>query len=130
VPLRLEIGPRDMKEGKVVLVRRDNRQKTFVPRASMMPEVRRTLDLMALDLRARSASVLEKGIRDIATLDGEQAAGILRAGWCGQDACGHEMEDRLGVKVLGTLYEGQPYAGKCVVCGNDASLQAYLARTY
>jgi prolyl-tRNA synthetase len=130
VPLRLEIGPRDMKEGKVVLVRRDNRQKAFVPRVAMVPEVRRILDLMALDLRARSADILKKGIRDIGSLEEEAAGGILRAGWCGQDSCGHEMEDRLGVKVLGTLYEGPPYAGKCAVCGNDASLQAYLARTY
>jgi len=130
VPLRLEIGPRDMKEGKVVLVRRDNRQKAFVPRVGMMAEVRRTLDLVAMDLSGRSADILKKGIRDISTLDEEPASGVLRAGWCGEAACGHEMEDRLGVKVLGTLYERVPFSGKCIVCGKDAAEQAYLARTY
>jgi prolyl-tRNA synthetase len=130
VPLRLEIGPRDMKEGKVVLVRRDNRQKAFVPRIGMVPEVRRTLDMLAMDMGARSAEVLKKGIRDITTLDDEAATGILRAGWCGEASCGHEMEDRLGVKVLGTLYGKAPFAGKCVVCGKDAAEPAYLARTY
>jgi prolyl-tRNA synthetase len=119
-----------MKEGKVVLVRRDNRQKAFVPRASMMPEVRRILDLMAMELLARSAAILEKGIRDIATLDEEPATGVLRAGWCGEAACGHELEDRLGVKLLGTLYEKAPFHGKCVVCAKDTAEQAYLARTY
>ncbi len=130
VPLRLEIGPRDMKEGRVVLVRRDNRQKASVPRIGMVGEVRRTLDLIAMDMAARSAEVLEKGIRDISTLDEEPANGILRAGWCGEAACGHEMEDRLGVKMLGTLFENGTFHGKCVVCGKDASEQAHLARTY
>jgi prolyl-tRNA synthetase len=130
VPIRVEIGPRDMKEGKVVLVRRDNRQKSFVPRVAMAGEVRRTLDLIAMDMTARSEELLRKGIRDITSLDEEPATGVLRAGWCGQQSCGHEMEDRLGVKILGTPYEKQAPAGKCVVCGKDASEMAYLARTY
>jgi len=130
VPVRVEIGPRDMKEGKVVLVRRDNRQKSFVPRIAMAGEVRRTLDLIAMDMTARSTELLKKGIRDITTLDDEAATGILRAGWCGQQSCGHDMEDRLGVKVLGTPYEKQEFHGKCVVCGKDAAETAYLARTY
>jgi prolyl-tRNA synthetase len=130
IPLRLEIGPRDMKEGKVVLVRRDNRQKASVPRTGMVGEVRRTLDLIAMEMAARSAEILEKGIRDISTLDEEPATGVLRAGWCGEAACGHEMEDRLGVKILGTLYEKEAFRGKCVVCGRDASERAHLARTY
>jgi prolyl-tRNA synthetase len=130
VPLRLEIGPRDMKEGKVVLVRRDNRQKAFVPRAGMVGEVRRTLDLVAMDLLARSTQLLQKMMRDITSLDDEPATGILKAGWCGEAACGHEMEDRLGVKMLGTPHGSAPYSGKCVVCGKDAAQQAYLARTY
>jgi prolyl-tRNA synthetase len=130
VPIRVEIGPRDMKEGKVVLVRRDNRQKSFVPRVAMAGEVRRTLDLIAMDMTARSEELQRKGIRDITTLDEEPATGVLRAGWCGTETCGHEMEDRLGVKILGTPYEKQAPAGKCVVCGKDAAETAYLARTY
>lgn len=130
VPLRVEIGPRDMKEGKVVLVRRDDRQKSFVPRVAMAGEVRRTLDLIAMEMSARSAELLRKGMRDISSLEEEPATGILRAGWCGSESCGHEMEDRLGVKMLGTPYEKQALAGKCVVCGKDATETAYLARTY
>jgi len=130
VPLRIEIGPRDIKEGNVVLVRRDTRQKATVPRVGMMPEVRRMLDLMAMDMTARSVSMLKSGVRDIFSLDDEHADGILRAGWCGQDSCGHEMEDRLGAKLLGTLYEKAPYSGRCVVCEREASEQAHLARTY
>jgi prolyl-tRNA synthetase len=129
VPLRLELGPRDMKENKVVLIRRDNRQKAFVPRAGMVGEVRRTLDLMALEMAGRSA-LLRGGIRDITSLVEEAPTGILRAGWCGDTACGHEMEDRLGVKMLGTSYDKEEYSGKCVVCGKQAQEAAYLARTY
>jgi prolyl-tRNA synthetase len=130
VPLRVEIGPRDMKEGKVVLVRRDNRQKSSVPRAGMTGEVRRTLDLIAMEMSAKSEEALKKGIRDISSLEEEPATGILRAAWCGAEACGHDLEDRLGVKMLGTPYDRQEPRGKCVACGKDARETAYLARTY
>jgi prolyl-tRNA synthetase len=130
VPLRVELGPRDMKEGKAVLVRRDIRQKASVPRRALVPEAKRTLDLMALEMTARSERMLREGIRDITSLVDEPATGMLRALWCGSDACGHEMEDRLGVTMLGTPFEKEGFTGTCVVCGKAASEAAYLARTY
>jgi prolyl-tRNA synthetase len=85
---------------------------------------------MAMEMTARSAALLKGGVRDIVSLENEPADGILRAAWCGRDSCGHELEDRLGVKMLGTLYEKAPFSGRCVVCEREAAEQAYLARTY
>jgi len=132
VPLRVELGPRDMKEGKVVIVRRDSRKKTSVPRVGMVGEARRALDLMAMEMLERSERLLAEGVRDIASLVEEPAMGVLRAAWCGNEPCGREMEDRLGVKMLGTPFEAEngPSGGKCLVCGKDALQRAYLARTY
>jgi len=132
VPLRVELGPRDMKEGKVVMVRRDSRQKASVPRVGMVGEARRTLDLMAMEMLARSERLLAGGVRDITSLVEEPVTGLLRAAWCGAEPCGREMEDRLGVKMLGTPFEAEngPSGGKCLVCGKEAPQRAYLARTY
>jgi prolyl-tRNA synthetase len=96
----------------------------------MVGEVRRTLDLIAMDMLARSEAILKAGVRTITSLVEESPNGILRAGWCGSAACGHEMEDRLGVKTLGTPYEKEEFKGPCVVCGKPAQEAAYLARTY
>ncbi|MEM4730031.1 MAG: proline--tRNA ligase [Thermoplasmata archaeon] len=130
VPLRIELGPRDIEKRQVILVRRDTREKLAVSRDGVGDEARALLDRIALNLLERSRELMRRGIRDITDLVEEAPTGILRAGWCGSEACGREIEDRLGVRMLGTLFGGESYSGKCVACGREAAAAAYLARTY
>ncbi|MFQ6106075.1 MAG: proline--tRNA ligase [Thermoplasmata archaeon] len=129
VPLRLEFGRNEMKDGAVTLVRRHDMKKETASRTEMVDVVQRSLNEIQKDLWERASEELAQGIRTIENL-GDARTGINRVGWCGEESCGHEMEDVTGMSVLGTLYDGEEFKGKCIVCGNPTRTAAYLARTY
>ncbi|MGQ9583197.1 MAG: proline--tRNA ligase [Thermoplasmatota archaeon] len=130
VPLRAELGPRDIQGGRVVLVRRDSRQKLAVRREEAAAEARRSLEELSRSLLERSRELMRRAVRELRGLVDEPPSGILRAPWCGSEPCGREMEDRLGVRMLGTRLGGERPQGACLVCGREATEEAYLARAY
>ncbi len=125
VPLRIEIGPRDVKAGQAVLVRRDTRAKEAVPLAALAgPRPRAPARGIQAELFGQARSFLEANIRDAADYAGfkeilENQRGFVRAPWCGDEAC----EDRIKTETMATIRvipldeaEARP-AGPCVCCG-------------
>ncbi len=118
VPLRIELGPRDLDNNSCVFVRRDdpNFRKTKVPLSSVIPEVRRVLDDIQQQLRARARETLLSNIhawtdesRDNKEKEGLREGvrgGIISLYLCETENCGKELEDSLGASVLGEVYYG------------------------
>jgi prolyl-tRNA synthetase len=77
----------------------------------------------------RAARDLQAHIVDIRAV-GEAREMINRVGWCGDEACGKQVETDTGMSLLGTPYPAEPYEGKCISCGKPATTAAYVARTY
>jgi prolyl-tRNA synthetase len=127
VPLRIEIGSRDIKEGVVTYARRDSGTKGTVKRTDIVPEVRRILDEISNDMCEKANKTLADSVQTIDDLDNLPKK-ILRFGWCGTEDCGHEFENRTELKLLGTPYKKEKYAGKCIICGADTETAAYAAR--
>ncbi|WJI10373.1 proline--tRNA ligase [Methanobacterium sp. CWC-01] len=135
VPLRIEIGPRDLKEGKMVLVRRDTREKEFVEyQAEELVElVEDRLGNITTHLREKAWEMLRENIREVKTLEEardtiQENNGIVSFLWCGDEACGKDVEEKVHVDILGI--QGDDDTGKCVNCGKTARYRALLARTY
>ena len=135
VPLRIEIGPRDLKEGKMVLVRRDTREKEFVEyQAEELVElVEDRLGNITTHLREKAWEMLRENIREVKTLEEardtiQENNGIVSFLWCGDEACGKDVEEKVHVDILGI--QGDENTGKCVNCGKTARYRALLARTY
>jgi len=137
VPLRIDIGPRDVKQGQAVLVRRDTKGKAPAALAGLAAEVVRILDEIQASLFARALKFREDNTHDAA--DGaefkrliEEKRGFVRAVWCGDEAC----EDKIKAETLATirvLAAEQPadFSGRtCVNCGREAKALAYFARAY
>ena len=135
VPLRIEIGPRDVEKGQVVLARRDvpgKAGKAFVPREGLGVQARDMLDAIQRDLFTRALRFREENTFDVATFEELSAAvekGFARAYWCGAVEC----EDR--VKELKASTRCIPFdqpgaAGRCAVCGQEAAEVAIFARAY
>jgi prolyl-tRNA synthetase len=137
VPLRLEIGPRDVKAGQAVLVRRDTKAKETAPLASLVERVPRLLEEIQAELLTQARRFLAANIRDAANYAEfkdilETKRGFVRAAWCGRDAC----EARIKAETMATIRvipidENEAATDKpCVACGAPGQALAYFARAY
>ncbi len=127
VPLRLELGKRDIEKGKVTFVRRDTGEKTLKDRNDLVREVKETLTHIAREMLDRATKGMESEIITVDSLE-HLPEKMIRAGWCGGEECGHEIESKSDMNILGTPVDGERYEGKCVICGKKTTTPVYLAR--
>ncbi len=135
VPLRLEIGPKDMEKDQCVLVRRTDREKIFTPLANLEEAVKEQLKTVrdqmyqkALERREQmtySATTLEE-LKDIA----ENKPGFIKAMWCGDQACEEKLKDEAGVSSRCMPFEQEHLSDTCVCCGKPAKTMVYWGKAY
>jgi len=131
--LRIELGPRDIENGKVVLVRRDTGEKMAVAREGIKETVARTLEEITEDMAKRARERFEARIHSASTADEvhqvyREKGGVIKTLWCGEESCGKEMEEIAGIDILGILDEEAE--GACAGCGREAREVILLSRTY
>ncbi len=129
VPLRVELGPKDIAKNEVVVVRRDTGSKTSYAVLGLASRLRSILELIQVDLYARAEKLMKDGTTAIASLD-DAREGINRMGWCGRKECGLAVTEKTGMNVLGTPYYPEPASGACAVCGEPAKDVLYAAKAY
>ena len=134
VPVRVEIGPKDIQAKQVMLVRRDTGEKKPVPRKSLVKEVKSLLKAITKDLAARARKSLEERTSEVADAGAVKSAlgkgGLVRIAWCGSDECGQKLEEETGANVLGPEVGGKKISGTCPVCGKPADKAVLMAKTY
>jgi prolyl-tRNA synthetase len=137
VPLRIEIGPRDIRENQVVCVRRDTGKKEPIPLNSLnstLPEllldIQNSLYQKALEFQTAST-------HDIDTYDEfksviEEQRGFLRTFWCGKAVCEEKIKDETMATIRVILLEKDDLRpeGKCMLCQENSDQLAYFARAY
>ena len=134
VPIRVEIGPRDVASGQVTIARRDTMEKRSVPVSSAPAMIRESLDAMqrdlyakALDDRERRTVVADDRDAFVAALTGQ--AGFVLAPWCGRNDC--ELEIKAATSAVSRVIVGDAATGeRCAFCGQPATVKAYFARSY
>lgn len=127
VPLRLELGRRDIAGHKVTFVRRDTGEKALKARVAVVEEVKLMLSEIAADMLSRAQKEMAENIATVSSLE-RLPEKMIRTGWCGGEKCGHEIEERSDRDILGTPVEDENFSGTCVVCGKPAKSAVYLAR--
>ncbi|MDD1675847.1 MAG: proline--tRNA ligase [Methanomicrobiales archaeon] len=134
VPLRLEVGPRDIDAGKVAAVTRDG-ERSMLSRASLLSEIGGLLDRFEVRLRGKALKKMEGAITRVESPAGIPTAmerGVAIVPWCGERGCADELAQISGGSILGfisdTGFIGQK-PEKCVVCGKPAA-PALLGRAY
>ena len=131
VPLRIELGPKDMAKGVVTIFRRDLGKKDARPDKDVVKDVTATLAQMNTDMFATAQEILDHNVHEVnVPKDGAAHVGIVRMAWCGDEKCAKAMEEGSGKGVLGTsvLHEGKK--GPCSVCGKETTSWVHLANTY
>jgi prolyl-tRNA synthetase len=138
IPLRVEVGPRDMEKGQVVAVRRDTGEKIFVPVAEAPAKFRSLLDdiqasLFARALKYRNDNTFSaKSLAELAKLL-DEPGGFMEAGWCGDPVCEAKVkeETKATIRLLPIGEDKKETEGAtCVVCGKPARHIAVFARAY
>ena len=148
VPVRVELGPRDMEKGQVVAVRRDTGEKTFLPVAEAPARLRAMLDdmqkaLFQKALKFRTDHTFRAGsYAELAKLL-DDPGGFVEAGWCGDAACEAKVkeETKATIRVLPIQGKGAGAPGafvaapegqgsSCIICGKNARHIAVFGRAY
>ena len=135
VPLRLEIGPRDLDAGQFTAVRRLDRKKSAVPFSDVVPAVAAQLDAIQADMLAGRRSALRDGTREARDYAAFQKAldevgGFFRAHWCGDVACEARIKDETKATIRCIPLQGNREDGACLRCGSASREWVYFARAY
>lgn len=135
VPVRVEIGPRDIENNCCVLVRRDNGEKVTVSLDGVENSVKQTLEALAKNIYDRAKENMERRTVDCATFDElEQAVnnslGFYRAMWCGDEACEDELKEKLGIGSRCIPFHGKEISDTCVCCGKPAKAMVIWGKAY
>jgi prolyl-tRNA synthetase len=136
VPLRIEIGPKDVAQDKAVLARRDRpgrAGKSSVPLEELASAVTDTLTLIQNDMLQHATEFLEANTREPADYESFKEAvaqGFARAWWCGAAACEDKIKEETKATTRCIPFDQPGGSGHCVVCGNEAREVAIFARAY
>lgn len=135
VPLRVEIGPRDVQNQQSVLVRRDNSQKLSVKDTDLVNEVKKSLLEIQNNLFAKAKKALQESVTTVTTYDEfkktvENRGGFVRACWCGSTECEETIKNDTGATIRTLPLKDEEVFSTCVRCGKPATKVAYFARSY
>ena len=135
VPLRLEIGPKDMKNNQCVLVRRDNREKTFVSLDELEDRIPRLLQAVHDGLYEKALARRESMTYTVHTLDemketADRKPGLIRAMWCGDLECELKLKEEAGVSSRCMPFEQEAVGDRCVCCGKPAKKLVVWGKAY
>ncbi len=137
VPVRVEVGPRDIEKGQVVLVRRDTGEHQAVAVDALVSVVKDLLGKVQENLRAKADQFLKANVREAGSFEElkrilESVGGFVRINWCGRVECAEEMKvETNGGTIRGTLYGKEERAeGQCVHCTHEAASVVYISKQY
>lgn len=135
VPLRLEIGPKDIEKNQCVIVRRDNREKIFVSLDELETRIPELLQAVRDGLYEKALKRREEMTYTAKNLDemkdiAENKPGFIRAMWCGDLACEEKLKEVAGVTSRCMPFEQDKFSDVCVCCGKPADKMLYWGKAY
>jgi prolyl-tRNA synthetase len=136
VPLRLEIGPKDLEKSQVVLARRDTRDKSFVPMEGLAAHVEDLLAAIQRALFERAVKFREEHTSETDSYEQfkeimEGRPGFVVSPWCGSAACEASIKAETQATIRNIPFASTPAGGKaCLKCGSPATAHAWFAKSY
>ena len=135
VPVRLEIGPRDIENNACVLVRRDNREKTVVSLDNLTDSIKTMLDDFAKAIFEKAKANMEANTVSATTLeemkqDISEKPRFVKAMWCGDEACEEKVKEVTGMPSRCMPFEQEHISDVCPVCGKPAKYMVVYGIAY
>jgi len=135
VPIRMEIGPKDIEKDQCVLVRRDTREKAFTPLAGVAARVREILDRMQVELLERARKFMADNTSSVGNWDEFKQVmstrrGFLRAGWCRDADCEAKIKEETKATTRVIPLDREKAPGTCIRCGKPSPSEVLFAQAY
>jgi prolyl-tRNA synthetase len=135
VPIRIEIGPRDLKQGQVVIVRRDTFQKVPVKEQDIPEALEKTLTEIQEGMFAKAKAIqldMTTAVQNYGQFKKllEEKGGFIKAAWCGTSDCEATIKDETGATIRVIPFQKEEPTTNCIVCGKKANETVYFARAY
>jgi len=134
IPIRVEIGPKDLAKNQVVLVRRDTGDKTAVKVSTLKKAIPEMLDSIQDNLFKKAKKVLKSSLVEVSNFKEFSAAikdkKIVLANWCGEPKCEEMIKEKTGAKSLNMPLKQPKVSGKCPFCGSSAKVVARFGKSY
>jgi prolyl-tRNA synthetase len=135
VPLRIEIGPRDIENGQCVIVRRDNREKIFTSLDNIEAVVAEQLDKLTKALYEKALENRKQRTFEATELDdfikiANEKSGYIKAMWCGDLDCELKLKEVADVTSRCMPMEQEAISDKCICCGKKADKLVYWGKAY
>ena len=135
IPVRIEIGPRDLENNKCVLVRRDTLEKIEVSLENVVEEVIKLLLEIQNSMYLRAKIRRDSMTKSVLTLEemkalSEKENGFIKAYWCGNRSCEDKIKEEAGITSRCIPFDGDNHDGKCLVCGSPAKHLVYWGKQY
>lgn len=135
VPIRVELGPRDMENGQMVLVSRVSGEKKVIKQEDFVQEVQAMLEEIHTQMYEKAKQFRDDNMTSVDTLDEfkaflEEKRGFAYAGWCGSNACEAQVKEETGATSRNIPFQPEVTKSKCVCCGEDAKHTVVFGRSY
>lgn len=135
IPLRVEIGPKDIENNQAVIVRRDTREKLVVSLDELETKITETLELMQIELLEKARLSANEKTYSATNLDefidiANNKPGFIKAMWCGDLACEEKLKEVAGVSSRCMPFEQEDLSSKCICCGKEAKTLVYWGKAY
>ncbi|MEM5882878.1 MAG: proline--tRNA ligase [Candidatus Aenigmatarchaeota archaeon] len=135
IPLRIEIGPKDVDKKQVILVRRDTNEKIEVKESEVVEKTFYFLEEIQKNLFNKARNFLEEHITTVKDYkefkeELEKKGGFIRACWCGREECEMKIKEETGATIRIIPFEKEKIFSNCVYCGKKAKEVVYFAKSY
>jgi prolyl-tRNA synthetase len=135
VPLRIEIGPKEIKEKKASLVRRDNGERSLAPFGSLPSKVKKVLDSIQKNLFLKSSQYLKENTTEVFEYNHfkeimKTKKGFLKAFWCENPKCEAKIKEETKASNRVLPFDTPLEAGKCIYCGKPAKRKWIFGQAY
>jgi prolyl-tRNA synthetase len=135
VPLRLEVGPKDIEKNQVILARRDTGEKVVVPMDGLEAKITELLDEIQQNLYRKAKELREQKTYTVTNYEEfketfAEKQGFVKAMWCGDIACEEKIKEETGVTSRCLPFEQAAVSSECVCCGRKADQLVYWAKAY
>lgn len=135
VPLRVNIGLRDMQENQVELIRRDTKERFYVKEKELVNQTLSILEKIQSNMFDRAKNILQEKTRSATTLEEllsvlDATGGFVACSWCGKRTCEDLVKEKTSADIRIVPYNPKNNISSCIGCGNQETIEVYFGRAY